>query len=47
VANHRATTEIQLRNEAKKAAANATAEEFMSNLATCGNCNISRPFLGN
>ena len=25
----------------------ATAEAFMSNLATCGNCNISRPFLGN
>ncbi|QQP93961.1 hypothetical protein IGS68_34855 (plasmid) [Skermanella sp. TT6] len=46
VANHRASTEIQLRDESRKAAANATAEEFMSTLATCGNCTIDRPFLG-
>jgi hypothetical protein len=47
VANHRAETEIQLRDEARKAAANATADDFMSTLATCGNCTLNRPFLGN
>jgi conjugal transfer/entry exclusion protein len=47
VAQQRALAEVQYRAETSRKAANATAEEFMSNLATCGNCTISRPFLGN
>lgn len=43
----RAQTEIRMRDEAKKVASNATAEEFMSNLSVCANCSINRPFLGN
>ncbi|UEM08186.1 hypothetical protein JL101_036140 (plasmid) [Skermanella rosea] len=47
VANQRAAAEVQLRNDSRKAAADATAEEFMSTLTTCSNCTITRPFLGN
>lgn len=45
--SQRAAQESRLRDEAKVAASNASAEEFMSNLSVCTNCNISRPFLGN
>lgn len=45
--SQRAQQESRLRDEAKVAASNASAEEFMSNLNVCTNCNISRPFLGN
>ncbi|UEM07636.1 hypothetical protein JL101_032505 (plasmid) [Skermanella rosea] len=46
VGHQRAVTEARLRDETRRTAANATAKEFMSTLAVCGNCNISRPFLG-
>lgn len=47
VGSQRAEAEARMREEAKKKAANATTDEFMSNMTACANCNISRPFLGN
>ena len=47
VANHRAMSETRLRDEAKKQAANETAQTFMSSLSRCDDCKMSKPLLAN
>ena len=47
VATQRAETEEKLHSRARITAANAAAEKFMSSLAKCDNCTISKPLFGN
>jgi hypothetical protein len=47
VANNRAAAEVRLKEEARKAAANRAAEDFIKGFGECSDCELSRPLLGN
>lgn len=47
VGSSRAAAEVQLRKEARTAAANAAADDFMSTMTRCDNCQMSKPLIGN